>query len=82
MTISMYFGLERKVFVSTFTKLYNTDIISEEQDSKPLAEHQQCSNKNVLTNTHADHLFKYMWYKYESKIWSCANVDALLEKDT
>ena len=34
MTISMYFGLERKVFVSTFTKLYNTDIISEEQDSK------------------------------------------------
>ena len=34
MTISMYLGLERKVSVSTFTKLYNTDIISEEQDNK------------------------------------------------
>ena len=28
--ISMYLGLERKVFVSALIKLYSTDIISEE----------------------------------------------------
>lgn len=53
MTISMYLGMERKVSVSTFTKLYNTDIISEEQDSTQyLPEHHQYSNKSTLILPH------------------------------
>ena len=53
MTISTYLGMERKVSVSTFTKLYNTDIISEEQDgTQYLAEHHQYSNKSTLILPH------------------------------